>query len=36
MFTVHEVFNEETARGFSGGDFPGVVRPLLKWEIKKI
>jgi len=36
MFTVHEVFDQETARGLSGGDFPGVVRPLLKWQIKKI
>ena len=36
MFTVHEVFDQETARGMSGGDFPGVVRPLLKWQIKKI
>jgi lipopolysaccharide transport system ATP-binding protein len=36
MFTVHEVFDKETARGLSGGDFPGVVRPLLKWQIKKI
>jgi lipopolysaccharide transport system ATP-binding protein len=36
MFAVHEVFDQETARGLSGGDFPGVVRPLLKWQIKKI
>jgi len=36
MFTVHEVFDQDTARGLSGGDFPGVVRPLLKWQIKKI
>lgn len=35
-FTVHEALDEETARGLSGGDFPGVVRPLLKWEIKNI
>jgi len=35
MFTVHEVFDQDTARGLSGGDFPGVVRPLLKWQIKK-
>jgi lipopolysaccharide transport system ATP-binding protein len=33
-FTVHEALDEENARGLSGGDFPGVVRPLLKWEIK--
>jgi lipopolysaccharide transport system ATP-binding protein len=36
IFTVHEVFDQDTARGLSGGDFPGVVRPLLKWQIKKI
>jgi lipopolysaccharide transport system ATP-binding protein len=36
MFSVYEIFDEETARGLSGGDFPGVVRPLLKWQIKKI
>lgn len=36
MFSVHEVFDEETARGLSGGDFPGIIRPLLKWQIKKI
>jgi len=35
-FTVQEALDEETARGLSGGDFPGVVRPLLKWEIKNI
>ncbi len=35
-FTIHEAFDEETARGDSAGDFPGVVRPLLKWEIKNI
>ena len=35
-FTVHEALDEETARGLSGGDFPGIVRPLLKWEIKNL
>ena len=35
-FTVHEALDEETARGLSGGDFPGIVRPLLKWEIKNM
>lgn len=35
-FSVHEALDEETARGLSGGDFPGVVRPLLQWEIKNI
>ena len=35
-FSVHEELNKETARGLSGGNFPGIVRPLLKWEIKNI
>ncbi len=35
-FTIHEAFDEVTARGDSAGDFPGVIRPLLKWEIKNI
>jgi lipopolysaccharide transport system ATP-binding protein len=33
-FTIQEVFEEQTARGMSGGDFPGVIRPLLNWTIK--
>lgn len=35
-FQVHEVFDVPTARGMSAGDFPGVIRPLLQWDIKKI
>ncbi len=35
LFQVHEVFDAPTARGMSPGDFPGVVRPLLKWNIAK-
>lgn len=34
-FGINEVFDEETARGMSPGDFPGVVRPLLEWKIQK-
>jgi lipopolysaccharide transport system ATP-binding protein len=33
-FTVQEVFEVQTARGMTGGDFPGVIRPLLNWTIK--
>jgi len=35
LFNVHDVFESETARGMSPGNFPGVVRPLLQWMIKK-
>ncbi len=35
-FGISEVFDEATARGMSPGDFPGVVRPLLNWEINKM
>lgn len=35
LFHVHEVFDAATARGMSPGNFPGVVRPLLKWSIHK-
>lgn len=35
LFQVHEVFDATTARGMSPGDFPGVVRPLLNWDIHK-
>lgn len=33
-FSVHEDFDKLTARGLSGGDFPGLIRPLLEWNIK--
>lgn len=36
LFHIHDVFDGVTARGMSPGDFPGIVRPLLKWDIKKI
>ncbi len=36
LFNVHEVFDEMTARGNSPGDFPGVIRPMLKWQIEKV
>jgi lipopolysaccharide transport system ATP-binding protein len=34
MFTVSEAFDQETARGMSAGEFPGVIRPFLHWTIK--
>jgi lipopolysaccharide transport system ATP-binding protein len=36
LFTVYDIFDQETARGMSPGDFPGVVRPLLPWTIQKM
>ncbi|MEK7224765.1 MAG: Wzt carbohydrate-binding domain-containing protein, partial [Bacteroidota bacterium] len=36
FFTVQDALTENTARGKSPGDLPGVVRPLLKWEINKV
>jgi lipopolysaccharide transport system ATP-binding protein len=35
LFNVHDVFEQETARGMSPGHFPGVIRPLLQWSINK-
>lgn len=34
-FRVHDVLTEDSARGLSGGDFPGVIRPSLDWSIVK-
>jgi len=36
FFTVNEVFEGKTARGMSPGDFPGVIRPVLKWDTVKL
>jgi lipopolysaccharide transport system ATP-binding protein len=36
VFTVYDVFDSQTARGNSPGDFPGVIRPILNWEIKRM
>ena len=36
LFTINEVFDEKTSRGMSPGEFPGVIRPLLRWTINKI
>ena len=36
FFTVNEVFDGNTARGMSPGDFPGVIRPILKWDTIKL
>lgn len=35
VFSVSDQFSAESARGLSPGDFPGIVRPLLKWDITK-
>ncbi len=35
-FSIYDVFDEETARGLSGEDFPGVVRPVLDWSIENL
>ncbi|MBI3137634.1 MAG: ABC transporter ATP-binding protein [Sphingobacteriales bacterium] len=34
-FHVYDVFDRQTARGMSPGEFPGILRPLLKWHIEK-
>jgi lipopolysaccharide transport system ATP-binding protein len=36
IFTVVDTIDGTTARGKYGGSFPGVVRPILFWESKKI
>jgi lipopolysaccharide transport system ATP-binding protein len=36
VFHVHDVFDRQTARGMSPGEFPGMVRPLLDWKIDKL
>ncbi len=35
-FSVIDKFDENNVRGAYGGNFPGIIRPLLKWETKKI
>lgn len=35
VFNIYDLFDKETARGMSPGDFPGVIRPLLHWKIEK-
>lgn len=35
LFNVVEDLNSLTSRGYSVEDFPGVVRPMLNWEITK-
>lgn len=34
-FHVYDVLTEDSARGLSPSDFPGVVRPTLHWTIHK-
>lgn len=34
-FNIIDVLDGSTSRGQSRGDFPGIIRPLLKWEIKE-
>lgn len=36
LFQVYDVYDAATARGHSPGEFPGIVRPLLKWDIQKV
>jgi lipopolysaccharide transport system ATP-binding protein len=36
LFKVYDVPDQTTAKGSTGGDFPGVIRPLLDWSIDKI
>ncbi|MFT3932727.1 MAG: ABC transporter ATP-binding protein [Chitinophagaceae bacterium] len=33
IFTIIERYNGKTARGVSSEQFPGIIRPLLNWEI---
>ena len=35
VFHVYDVFEKNTARGMSPGEFPGIIRPLLNWQIQK-
>ena len=35
VFNIYDSFGEQNAKGMSGGDFPGVVRPLLDWSVDK-
>lgn len=35
VFHVHDVFDRPTARGMSPGEFPGIIRPFLEWQIEK-
>lgn len=35
LFTIHEDIHDNTSRGLSGGEFPGIVRPFLPWTIKQ-
>lgn len=36
LFHVHDVLDADTARGMSPSDFPGIVRPLLNWNINQL
>lgn len=35
MFNVFDALDEITSRGMSPGEFPGIIRPLLQWDIHK-
>jgi lipopolysaccharide transport system ATP-binding protein len=35
-FSVYDELDKPTARGMSPGDFPGVIRPVLAWDIYKL
>ena len=34
-FVTVDSFSETSVRGTYGGRFPGIIRPLLKWQRKK-
>jgi lipopolysaccharide transport system ATP-binding protein len=36
IFNVIETYDGQTARGLSTDHFPGIVRPLLDWDISKL
>ena len=36
VFNVFDKLNGDSARGNYTNDFPGIVRPLLKWDVKQI
>jgi len=36
FFRVIDGFGLDSSRGMYNGDFPGIIRPKLEWETKKI
>jgi lipopolysaccharide transport system ATP-binding protein len=35
VFNIYDDTDQVSSRGMSPGDFPGIVRPLLEWQIEK-